>query len=47
MACLILGSDEYKDGNMIFKDLNSGNQEIFKISKVNDFLMNKSKNLKS
>ncbi len=46
-ACLIFGPDEYKDGNMIFKDLNSGTQEIFKISKVNDFLMNKSKNLKS
>ena len=41
VACLILGQEEYKEGNIIHKDLGTGNQEILNVSKVNDFLKDK------
>ena len=41
MGCIILGDKEWEDRNLIWKDFNTGKQETFSLTNINDFISNK------
>ena len=43
-GCIILGEEEYKEGNVIWKNLKTGIQESFSISNINNFILKKLEN---